>query len=38
MVRTYRESVVEVCSVRKGITVERIETLDEEILRDGTNG
>jgi len=36
-VRTCRESVVEVCTARKGITVERV-VLEEEILRDGTNG
>lgn len=34
-VRTFRESVVEVCAARKGMTVELI---GEEILRDGTNG
>ena len=33
LVRTYRESVVAVCTARKGITVELLET-----LRDGTNG
>jgi len=36
-VRTCRESVIAVCSARKGITVERVVS-DEEILRDGTNG
>lgn len=36
-VRTYRESVVAVCATRKGITVELID-LDQETLRDGTNG
>ena len=35
MVRTCRESVVAVCTARKGFTVERV---DEEQLRDGTNG
>ncbi len=37
LLRTYRESVVKVCSVRKGVTVELIVP-EEETLRDGTNG
>ncbi|MDE7162598.1 MAG: ATP-binding protein [Clostridia bacterium] len=37
-VRTCRESVVAACAARKDITVERVEGLDTEILRDGTNG
>ena len=37
-VRTHRESVAAVCAARKEITVERVESLDTEILRDGTNG
>ncbi len=36
-VRTCRESVVSACAARKEITVELVESLDED-LRDGTNG
>ncbi len=37
-VRTCRESVVYACAARKEITVERVESSDTEVLRDGTNG
>lgn len=38
MVRTCRESVAAICAARKEITVERVESSDTEVLRDGTNG
>ena len=37
-VRTMRESAIDACVARRGIIVERIESEEEETLRDGTNG
>lgn len=37
-VRTMRESATDACVARRGIIVERIESEEEETLRDGTNG
>jgi len=37
-VRTCRESVIAVCAERKEITIERVESLNTEVLRDGTTG
>lgn len=37
-VRTMRESAIDACVAHRGIIVERIESEEEETLRDGTNG
>lgn len=37
-VRTMREGAIDACVAHRGIIVERIESEEEETLRDGTNG